>query len=286
MSRIFLFLLILTFAQISCKGPQQSTSSLPALVLKDVAYGAFPSSHMDVNLPVNRDSHTPFAIIIHGGAWTLGDRRWGTRSQDTLALHGMASANIDYRYADNNSVHYQDLLKDIDSAVNYCIAHAKEWNTRTSNFVIIGESAGAHLALMYGYTTKGKIGSVIAQCAPTNIADTSVLNYYARKDTSILQAIAKMTGAAYIPGQAAPSVYLDASPIGHIKDLPTLAFHGTADPVVPYSQALQLKAAMEAKGYHYELVSMPGAGHDVGLNTAAGRALIYAKMLVFIEEHR
>jgi hypothetical protein len=33
------------------------------------------------------------------------------------------------------------MLADDDSAVTYCIAHAREWNTRKDNFIISGASA-------------------------------------------------------------------------------------------------------------------------------------------------
>ena len=268
----------------NCSYAQKTASTLSEQKLVDIAYGSFASSKMDVFLPANRNEHTPFVIILHGGAWTLGHRDWGMRTQDSLAAHGIASANIDYRYADDSTTHYKDLLKDIDSVINYCVAHAREWHTRTTNFIMNGESAGAHLALLYGYTTSNKISAIVAECAPTNIADTNLLNYYS-KDANAIHVISKMVGAAYIPFQPLDAAFAAASPVYHIKNIPTLFFHGTADQTVPYAQALTLEAALKSKGYIYKFVSMPGAGHDVGFNTPEGRTKIYEEMVKWIEQY-
>jgi acetyl esterase/lipase len=263
---------------------QKAASFVAEQKLLDIAYGSFTSSRMDVFLPANRTAQTPFVIIIHGGAWTLGNRAWGMRTQDSLAAHGIASANIDYRYADDSTTHYQELLKDIDSAVMYCASHATEWHTRSSNFIMNGESAGAHLALLYGYTSSNTIGAIIAFCAPADIADTSLLNYF-NQDANAIRVIAKMVGAAYIPGQPLDPAFISASPAHQVKNIPTLFFHGTADLTVPYTQALKLEAALKNKGFTYKFVPMPGAGHDVGFNTLEGRTKIYGEMADWIKKY-
>jgi acetyl esterase/lipase len=274
-------IVILFTAIISCSGSKNSSSTLTSLRLKNIVYGSFPSSKMDVALPAGRTPQTPFVIILHGGAWTLGDKGWGSRTQDSLFNHGIASVNIDYRYADNDKTHYEELLKDIDSVISFCVNRAKEWNTRKTNFIMNGESAGAHLSLMYGYTTNRKISAIIAECAPTDFTDTAMLNHYQQADPNVLQAIGKMTGAPYVKGAALPAQYFAASPVNHVKNIPTLFFHGTADQLVPYSQALTLEQKLKDKGVTYKFVPMPGAGHDVGFNTPEGRKLIYDEIVAW-----
>ncbi len=266
----------------ACASSKKTAGQLPEQKLAEVSYGSFPSSKMDVFLPANRTPKTPFVIIMHGGAWTIGTKVWGTRTQDSLAAHGIASANIEYRYADDYNTHYPELLKDIDSAIRYCIAHAKEWNTRATNFTMNGESAGAHLALMYGFMSDKKIGAIVTECAPTDFSDTAMLNHYAKADSNILHAIAKMTGARYDPLKPLDPAYAAASPVSHVKNIPTLMFHGTADQLVPFSQATTLEKKLTQKGVTHQLVAMPGAGHDVGFNTPEGRSKIYGEMVEWI----
>jgi len=193
-----------------------------------------------------------------------------------------SSANINYRFADDDRVHWPQLLEDIDSALSYCAGHAAEWHTRRDNFVMNGESAGAHLALLYGYTTANKIGAVIAECAPTNLSDTALLNYYHIHDTLLFHAVCKLADAHYEPGQQPGPAFAAASPVSHVKNLPILFFHGTADKVVPYPQALDLEKVLQRKGYVYKFVPMPDENHDLGLNVFATRSLIYREMVEWI----
>ena len=55
----------------------------------------------------------------------------------------------------------------------------------------------------------------------------------------------------------------DASPINHVTAAapPFLIVHGTADPMVPYSQSEQLAAALTAAGVPARLVPVDGAEH-------------------------
>lgn len=250
---------------------------------KDVAYGSFPSSKMDIALPANRNAKTPFVIIIHGGAWVLGDKIWGSRTQDSLLLHGIASANINYRFVNDSNIHYQQLLDDIDSALNYCITHARKWNTRKNGFILNGESAGAHLALMHAYTRGDKTEAVISMCAPTNLTDTLLLQHYYKNDISLFRAIENMTGASYTLGHMPDKKFSEASPVMHVKNKPVLIFHGTADNLVPFSQAQALQDTLKQRKYTHTLVPVTGAGHDLGLNTTQGRAFLYNELLHWIQ---
>ena len=139
-----------------CSSNNKITTTLAEVKQMNVAYGSFPGSIMDVYLPANRNPQTPFVILIHGGAWILGDKIFEHQMQDSLLANGIASVNINYRFADSLHTHYTQMLADIDSAVMYCIAHANAWHTRKENFITSGTSAGAHLSLLYAYTTDKK----------------------------------------------------------------------------------------------------------------------------------
>ena len=281
MKQLFLVLSCLSFFA-GCKASPGFSKPLPAVKIRDLAYGSFASSKMDVYLPAGRTPATPFVIVIHGGAWVMGDKEWGTRTQDSLLAHGIASANINYRYADDHTTHYAQLLADIDSAIQFCVAHGSKWNTRKQKLVITGESAGAHLALLYAYANPGKISAVISACAPTDLTDTSLLKYYAKNDPSLLQSVYKITGAAYEPGKTLPAAFAAASPVYQVQPIPTLFFHGTGDWVVPYQQATALEKALKEKGVTYRFVPMKDQGHDLGFNSAEGRKVIYGEMMSWI----
>ena len=217
---------------------------LPSEKNYDVRYGSFPSSQLDVYLPVNRNKQTPFVIIIHGGGWVGGDKKSDRGSQQILMEQGIASANINYRFVDSLDTHFPEMLADIDSAVQYCVNNADAWNTRKKNFVFMGASAGGHLSLLYSYTTNRKIKAIISECSPVDLTDTATLTH----ETSIglLHVINKMAGAIYVPGKPIDPKFFASSPIYHVKDIPTLIVHGTKDKIVPYIQALKLESKLKA----------------------------------------
>ena len=274
-----LFLLIFAASVVICYSQK---NQLAEQKLKDVAYGTFASSKMDVYLPANRNLQTPFVILIHGGAWIGGDKIFESTTQDSLFAHGIASVNLNYRFADSSQVHYSQILTDIDSAVMYCIAHADEWHTRKQNFVVSGISAGGHLSLLYGYTTNKKISAIIAGCPPTDLTDTSVLKY--ESSIGLMTAIESLTGAKYIAGQT-DAAFIAASPVFYIKNIPTLIIHGTADRTVPYSQAVELDKKLTDKNFTHQLISLPGADHDLNPKSPMTLGMLNKEIVDWVWEY-
>ena len=262
---------------LGCKSTKSTATNSTEEKLMDLAYGSFPSSKMDVYLPANRNAKTPFVILIHGGAWVQGDKKSDRPTQDSLLAHGIASANINYRFVDNDKTHYPEMLADIDSAINYCMAHAGEWNTRKDNFITSGASAGGHLSLLYGYTTDKKISAIIAECPATDLADTVVLNYISK--IGLLPAVHYMTNAVYTPGQPLGPQFAASSPIYHVKNIPTLLIHGDADKTVPYAQSLDLEKKLKSKNVPHKLVTIPGADHYLNLNDPATKKMVYKEVV-------
>lgn len=240
--------------------------------IRNVVYGSFRSSKMDVYLPANRNVKTPFIILIHGGAWIMGDKFLNTATQEALLAKGIASININYRFADNLQTHYPEMLADIDTAVNYCIAHAAEWQTRTTGFITSGHSAGGHLALLYAYSSNKRISAIIAEAAPTDVTDTAFLNY--QSGIGMISVVERMANGKYVPGQPLSAGYMASSPLYHVKNIPTLLIHGTVDKTVPYSQSVKLDKVLQTKNIIHKFVPIEGAGHDLNFNDTKTKNMI------------
>jgi len=246
----------------------------------DIHYGDKNRNLMDVYLPATRNAKTPFVILIHGGAWTMAGKEYVRDYQDSLLKNGIASASINHRYANDTDVHYPQMLDDVNTALNYCAAHAKEWNIRDKGFVMAGVSSGAHLALLYAYNTTKKINAIVEFCGPTNLTDTTILNYAGK--VGLIDVIQKMTGKAYKKGAAIDPEFAKSSPITQIKNIPVLIIHGTADPVVDFSQSQQLSDALNKQHIKHKLVTIKGAGHDLNLKDTATRQLVYKEAINWI----
>ncbi len=277
MKKILVALAILAY----CLPCFSQSTYLSAEKQLDVSYGSFPSSKMDLYLPVNRTKDTPFVIIIHGGGWVAGDKKSDRGAQQILLEQGIASANINYRFVDSLNIHYPQMIADIDSAVSYCAARSGEWNTRAKDFVFMGASAGGHLSLLYAYTGRHKAKAIIAECAPVDLTDTTGILH--NKTPKELQSIVfKMAGATYTPGKPVDPKFKASSPIYHVKNIPTLMVHGTEDPIVPYAQALMLRDKLQSKNIPNKLITIPGAGHDMNMKDLANRTMIYKEIVDWI----
>ncbi len=240
----------------------------------NASYGTNTRNTLNVVIPKGATSTTPFVLFIHGGAWIMGDKNDIAVVQGTMASKGIASATMNYRYA-SSSVHYPQLMNDVNSAVNYIVEHGKDWNVDTSKIAIAGISAGAHMSMLYAYAydTGNHIDAVISMAGPSDITDTEFLDMAAR--AKLLNGAEVMVGAKYTTGKPLDPKFADSSPIKHLKNVPTLLIHGTKDTIVPYDQSVRLSTALKAAGIPHLLMPIAGANHDLGLGNTitAGKEL-------------
>ncbi len=254
-----------------------TTDATKSETMVNQSYGSDQRNKMDVYLPENRDDKTPFVLLIHGGGWVSGDKKDMNALQDSFRAHGIASASISYRYA-SPSVHYTELMEDVDKAVKYCKQQSATWHTRSSRIIMGGVSAGAHMSLLYSYKydNSNMVSAVISAAGPTDITDISWLNYAAL--IGQLNNIQNMVGATYTLNQSLPAAFTAASPVKAVKNVPTLMIHGDMDMVVYHSQSQSLAATLNKAGITNKLLTIPGANHDLGVSNAATLNLIITEM--------
>lgn len=261
-----------------------SVSTKNELILRDVKYGPDKRNTMNVFVPKGANEKTPFVLFIHGGAWVSGDKNDVGVVQLALGGAGIASAAINYRYA-SDTVHYPQLMNDVKSAIDYIIEHDNDWGINANKMAIGGISAGAHMALLYAYhyDSGNHINSVISMAGPVDMTNVDFLN--GATILKLIDGANKMVGAKYEIGKPVPSQFQDASPIKYVKNVPTLIIHGTGDMVVPYAQAELLVGTMKQKGYTYDLLTVDGANHDLGLGNQATAKRIADKVVSWVKEY-
>lgn len=166
-----------------------------------VSYGSDPNQ----NLEVFQSSGDPQGTIvyIHGGAWYGGSMQQNTsaviqaqeeqeRTAEFAQISNAASTSIlnslkprlsqgwdivsiDYRLATDASgpgIRATQMLNDVDHAMRYIIANAKNLNLDMSAFVLSGGSAGGHLALMEALTASS--GQFIDPALPSSLKNVKV----------------------------------------------------------------------------------------------------------------
>jgi acetyl esterase len=87
----------------------------------------------------------PAVIDLHGGAWTSGDLTGTQGLDETLAKNGFVVASLEFRH---NADGYPTSLIDINHAIRWIKAHARDLKVDANRIGIGGASSGGHLAML------------------------------------------------------------------------------------------------------------------------------------------
>jgi len=246
-----------------------STTPLTAQTILNVSYGADAAEKMDIYLPAGRVAgSTKVILLIHGGAWSSGDKtdlstlNTGMVITDTLKTRfpDYAIFNINYRLSTGTTNLFPSQENDVKDALTYIYSKSADYAIG-SKYVFIGESAGAHLAMLQGYKYGVPIipKVIVSLFGPTDLTD--MYNNPAGTNPSLTQSVLAQTIGATPTSNAA--IYTNSSPINYINSSspPTIFFHGSTDPLVNPSQSLNAKNKLTSVGVTAQYVLYLGKGH-------------------------
>jgi dienelactone hydrolase len=235
---------------------------------------------LDLYLPKNRPLGTlsPAVILIHGGAWTKGDKRQAREIEigTTLAENGFVAASVNYDLTPNGK--YPANLKDCKNAVRFLRTNSKMYGVDPDKIAVLGGSAGGHLALMVGYT--GDDPSLAPQNPYPGVSDKvgAVVDMYGVSDIPNR----KKTDAEGTPGELIgineliQLMFGDAeaakvaSPINHISSQtpPTIILQGKKDKSVDRDQSISLHESLQKAGVQTQIILLEKAGHSFSFKYA------------------
>lgn len=226
----------------------------------NVAYGSNSQQKLDLYIPKNKDSIKGIFVMIHGGGWKSGNK--SNLTFFTLSLMekmpDYAFANMNYRLADANSFVLPNQTDDIDDALGVLV---KRFGSKTK-FILLGNSAGAHLSMLYGYNSffdlkhHHKIKAVVNIVGPADLLHKDFANYsdYAFVEKHMID-MATPTPTDLTNRDIPNPVYWINE-----KSPPTISFYGNNDRVVPLSQKRILDSALHKNGVNNQSYEFPG-GH-------------------------
>ena len=238
------------------------TTTIAEKNMPNVSYGTDAQQKMDIFLPANRTTATTkVMILIHGGAWTTGDKTDFTVYMDTLKkrIPDYAIFNINYRLAvafptPANAFPAQEL--DVKTAVEFIYGNRASYLI-SDKFVLMGASAGGHLAMLqsYKYTSTVKIKAVVDFFGPTNMVTMFTDNPPTQPALTALLSGTPTTN---------PTMYFQSSPLNFVvsTSCPTIILQGTADPLVnANTQSIALRDKLTLAGVVNQYVPYVGLGH-------------------------
>jgi acetyl esterase/lipase len=120
----------------------------------DITYGNDSAQHLDFWRATRAGGARPLVIFVHGGGWKRGDMDNATgAAKVTHSLdQGYAFASIDYRLVPAATVEQQ--AQDVADAVAKLVKDAPRLGFDPRRMVLMGHSAGAHLAALVGTDTR------------------------------------------------------------------------------------------------------------------------------------
>ncbi|MBZ2197852.1 alpha/beta hydrolase [Occultella gossypii] len=111
----------------------------------DVVYDASsPDGRLDVLYPSGTTEPLPTVVWVHGGAFVAGTKDALVGYLSVLASHGYTVVSIEYTKAPEAT--YPRPVEQVNLALEYLVANAEELHVDPDQFVLAGDSAGAHIA--------------------------------------------------------------------------------------------------------------------------------------------
>jgi len=247
---------------------------------RNVSYGSDSQQKMDIYLPADRSTtNTKVLVLIHGGGWSGGDKSDFDAGIASIQqqLPGYAIFNINYRLVTGAGANrFPTQEQDVKAALEFIYARRSEYQI-SDKFVLLGASAGGHLALLQGYkyTSPVKPKAIVDFFGPTDM--TALYN------TNITAGVLIAFAIGATPASNA-SLYQQSSPITYVsaQSPPTIILQGGVDDLVPPSQSTSLQAKLNTAGVPNQYVFYPSEGHGwAGANLTDS----YLKIAAFLTTH-
>jgi len=233
-----------------------------------VAYGADSSQYGELRVPPGPGPH-PVAILIHGGCFKAAyanAHELGAMG-DSLKAVGVATWNVEYRRLGESGGGWPGTYLDIGRAVDHLRALAMAHNLDMDRVVVVGHSAGGHLAMWAAARSRLPTASPLYVADPLPIRGVvdlagpvdmtaNIAGYEAACRDSVVTSLLGGTPAA-VPERYAHASAIQLLPLG----IPQVLVLGEHEEFVPRPYADTYVQAATRAGDAIRLMLIPGVGH-------------------------
>lgn len=231
-----------------------------------VPYGEEDLQIGELRTPLTTKDTFPLVIFIHGGCW-LSDYNLDHVSTvcADLVKEGYAVWTPEYRRVGNEGGGYPNTFKDIQAGVDFARTLADIYPLDLEKVVIMGHSAGGHLALWLATQQNLAKNSRLYNANPLpikgviSLAGITDLKAYDAIGNDCSTAVAKLMGGT---AEKMDSRYYKGSPIHLLPaDVPLRLIHGAKDAIVPIGQSETFAKKAAAKGVDVKVLTIEEGGH-------------------------
>ncbi len=258
-------------------GNTNSVHSDSSQVVRDLIYAERTNVKLlaDWHPPVKSDPQNnkpaPACVLIHGGGWYRGNKKDMESVASRLSDAGIAVLNITYRLAPK--YRFPAPVLDTKDAIRWIKGNARSLGIDSDRICLFGYSAGAHLALMGGFTASAdgfddtnpasaqvyefnspkvlknppkslNVSAIVAGGTPSDLTAGDYNEYYE-----------KFFGR---PPSEIPETYKAASPITYVRAglPPVFLYHGKFDWIVDVEQSRRLVDKLRTKNVTVEYLEV------------------------------
>ncbi|MGE0765587.1 MAG: alpha/beta hydrolase [Hyphomicrobiaceae bacterium] len=211
----------------------------------DLVYGKGERNRYDLYRAASGGTNAAIVVYIHGGYWQRGDRKDNGFVAKQLNLRGVSVALPSYSLCPAVGV------IDIISELRQCLAAI--WQRTRQRLVVVGHSAGGHLAASMLATDWSKVDGVPSDLVKAAYAISGIFELSPLLPTSINEAL-----------KLDPAKAREASPLFWSpppKGCTFVAAAGGDESQEFFRQALEITAAWSKAGVRAECVIVPQTNH-------------------------
>ena len=243
-----------------------------ARLVDGIAYSAVGGDKTTLTLlkPWEEAKRYPLVVFVQGSGWTTPNRGYEIPQLSQLAQQGYVVATVCHRDATEGNP-FPAFLQDVKTAIRFLRAHAEEYGIDPAHVCIYGTSSGGNTALLVGVTgddpkfktdeypdVSDAVNCVVSCFGPTDMTAFPKPEHPNDGANEIVSGLI---------GNGEPYTVMTAmSPYHYVKAgkpiPPCLLAHGTADDVVPYSQATRLAEKLDSCGIEVRLLTVTDGPHE------------------------
>lgn len=235
---------------------------LPAAAA-DIPYGPSREQTLEVHAPAGaRDA--PILVMVHGGAWIVGDKdnpgvidgklaHWGSQ--------GVIVVSVNYRLWPAASPLEQ--AADVASALAWVQRHAREWRGDPSRLVLMGHSAGAHLVSLLAVSPDIAARAGVAPWLATVSLDSGAVDLPQIMNGPHARFYDRVFGRD-------PAGWAAASPLDRLRRTPATPMLMVCSTERAQSCGANERFADKARGMGGKAMALPVALDHMGINRELG----------------
>lgn len=230
----------------------------------DILYGADRQWQLlDVYRPKTAQGDLPVIVSVHGGGWVYGDKeRYQFYCMD-LAQRGFAVVNFTYHLAPKYK--FPQPLLDTSLVFRWVLENSGKYWMDTQNLFAVGDSAGAHLLLLYCILCTNSDYAARFDFSANMVALPKAIGLNCGAyDVSHGNGLSGRLMRDYLPKRGTADELGQVNPLNHITDAFPPAYIMTASKDFLREDALKLRNKLNALGVANTYRLYDNADHSLG----------------------